>query len=127
MTLAQRYSLYFSLEIQSTDQRKYREEPAIESVVSSMMERIVSTVEMSENKNIANVENSDKVVKKARNRRDQEKLRQYTASFIAEVIGEYESRMKDDEIAMLYRINRSLVCSESILLFSVKYFFLRHF
>ena len=82
---------------------------------------------MSENKNIANVENSDKVVKKARNRRDQEKLRQYTASFIAEVIGEYESRMKDDEIAMLYRINRSLVCSESILLFSVKYFFLRHF
>ena len=92
-----------------------------------MMERIVRTVEMSENKNIANVENSDKVVKKARNRRDQEKLRQYTASLKAEVIEEYESRMKDDEITMLYRINRSLVCSESILLFSVKYFFLRHF
>ena len=65
MTLAQRYSLYFSLEIQSKDQRKFREEPAIESVVSSVMERIVSTVEMSENRNMANVENSDKVVKMA--------------------------------------------------------------
>ena len=90
------YSLYFSLEIQSTDQRKFREEPAIESVVSSVMERIVSTVEMSENRNIANVENSVKIVKKATNRRGQEKGRQYTVSFKAEVIGEHEFRMKDD-------------------------------
>ena len=70
-----------------------------------MMERIVSTVEMSENKNIANVENSDKVVKKATNRRGQEKRRQNTASFKAEVIGEYESGMKDDDVVMFYRIN----------------------
>ena len=102
MTSAQRYSLYFSLEIQSTDQRKYREEPAIESVVSSMMERIVSTVEMSENRNIANVENSEKVVKEATNRSVQEKRRQYTASFKAEVLGEYQFGMKDDDVAMLY-------------------------
>ena len=39
---------------------KIREEPAIELVVSSVMERIVSTVEMGENGNIANVENSNK-------------------------------------------------------------------
>ena len=89
MTLAQRYSLYFSLEIQSKDQRKFSEEPATESVVSSVMERIVSTVEMSENRNIANVENSDKVVKKATYRTSQEKRRQYTASLKVEVIGEY--------------------------------------
>ena len=69
-----------------------------------MMERIVTTVEMSENKNIA-VENSDKVVKKATNRRGQEKRRQNTASFKAEVIGEYESGMKDDDVVMFYRIN----------------------
>ena len=43
------------------------------------MKRIASTIEMSENRNITNVENSDKVVKKATNRRDQEKRRQYTA------------------------------------------------
>ena len=73
--------------------------------------------------NIPNVENSKKVVKKATKRRGQEKRRQYTASFKAEVIGEYESRMKDDDVAMLYRINRSFVCSENILLFSMKYFF----
>ena len=127
MTLSQRYRLYFKLEIQSTDQRKFREKPAIESVVPSVMERIVSTVEMGENRNIANVENSGKVVKKATNRRGQEKRRQYTASFKAEVIGEYKSGMKDDDVAMLYRINQSLVCSENILLFSLKYFFLRHF
>ena len=123
MTLAQRYSLYFSLEIQSKDQRKFREEPAIESVVSLVMERIVSTVEMSENRNMANVENSDKVVKMATNRRDQEKHTLYTVSFKAEVIGEYESGMKDDDVAIFYRINRSLVCSEKVLLFSLKYFF----
>ena len=69
-----------------------------ESVVSSVMERIVSTVEISENRNIANVENSDKVVKKATNRRGQEKRRQYTDSFKAEVIGKYESRMKNDDV-----------------------------
>ena len=46
-----------------------------------MMERIVSTVEMSENRSIANVENSDKVVKKATNRRGQETCRQYTTPF----------------------------------------------
>ena len=68
---AQRYSL----EIQSTDQRKFREEPAIESILSLVMEGIVSTVEMTENRNIANEENSDKVVKKAANRRRQEKRR----------------------------------------------------
>ena len=71
----------------------------------------------------ANEENSDKVVKKATNRRRQEKRRQYTALFKAEVIGEYESGMKDDDVAMLYRINRSLVSSENIILFSLKYFF----
>ena len=43
------------------------------------MERIVSTVEMSENRNIANVANRDKVVKKATNIRGQEKRRLYTA------------------------------------------------
>ena len=63
------------------DQQKFHEEPAVESVVFSMMERIVSTVEMSENRSIANVENSDKVVKKATNRRGQETCRQYTTSF----------------------------------------------
>ena len=77
----------------------------IDSVVSSVMEGIVSTVEMSENRNIASVENSDKVVKKAINTRGQEKHRQYTASFKAKVIGEHESGMKDDDVAMLYRIN----------------------
>ena len=35
----------------------------------------------------------------------------------AEAIEEYESGMKDDDVAMLYRINQSLVCSENILLF----------
>ena len=56
------------MEIQSTDQRKFGKEPLIESVVSSVTERIASTVEMSENRNIANVENSDKAVKNATNR-----------------------------------------------------------
>ena len=102
---------------------KFCEEPAIESVVSLVMEQIVSSVEMSENRNILNVENSDKVVKKATNRRGQEKRRESTASFKAGVIGEYESGMKDDDVSILYRINRSLVCSENVLLFSLKYFF----
>ena len=48
------------------------------------------------------MENSDKVVKKTKNRRGQEKRRQYTVSFKAEVIGEHGSGMKDDNIAMLY-------------------------
>ena len=92
------------------------------------MERIVSSIEMSKNRNILNVENIDKVVKKATNRRGPEKRRESTASFKAGVIGEYESGMKDDDVSMLYRINRSLVCSENVLLFSLKYvFFLRDF
>ena len=49
---------------------------------------------MSENRNIANVENSDKVVKKTTNRRGHEKRRQDTASFTAKVIVEYESGRK---------------------------------
>ena len=53
------------------------------------MEQIVTTVEMSENRNIANVENSDKVVKKATYRTSQEKRRQYTFSLKVEVIGAY--------------------------------------
>ena len=67
------------------------------------MERIVSTVEMSENRSIADVENSDKVVKKATKRRGQEKRRQYTASFKTKFIAEYESGMKDNNVAVLYR------------------------
>ena len=63
------------MEIQSTDQRKFGKEPLIESVVSSVTERIASTVEMSENRNIANVENSDKAVKNATNRSGQGKRR----------------------------------------------------
>ena len=54
------------------------------------MERIVGTIEMSESRNIVNIENSDKVVTKATNRRGQKKKnkrRQDTASFKAEVIG----------------------------------------
>ena len=69
------------------------------------MEQIVSTVEMSEKRSIAEVENSDKEVKKATKRRGQEKLRQYTASFKTEFIAEYESGMKDNNVAMLYRKN----------------------
>ena len=68
------------------------------------------------------MENSDKVVKKATNTRGQEKRRQYTASFKAKVIGEHESGMKDDDVAMLCQINRSLACRKNILLFSLKYF-----
>ena len=101
MRLDQRYSSYFSLEIQSTDQRKFREEPAIESVVSSVMERIVNTVEMSENRNIANVENSDKVVNKATNRRSQEKRRQYIASFKAKVLGNMNLELKTTTLQCL--------------------------
>ena len=54
---------------------------------------------MNENINIANVEN---VVKKTTNRRGQEKCRQYTASFKAEVVEEHESGMKEIDIVMLY-------------------------
>ena len=85
MTLAQRYSSYFSLKIQSTDQQKFHDEPVIESIVSSLIERIVSTVEMNGNRNNANVGNSDKVIKETTNRRGQEKCRQYTALFKAKV------------------------------------------
>ena len=40
------------------------------------MERIVGTIEMSESRNIVNIENSDKVVTKATNRRGQKKKKQ---------------------------------------------------
>ena len=39
------------------------------------MERIVGTIEMSESRNIVNIENSDKVVTKATNRRGQKKTK----------------------------------------------------
>ena len=98
------------MEIRSKDQGKFREEPAIESVVSSLMQRMISRVEKSKSRNVINVENCENEVKKSFNRRGQEKCRQYTASFKTEVIGEYESEMKDQDVVMLYRVNRSLVC-----------------
>ena len=109
---------YFSLEIQSKDQQKFCEEPAIESVVSSLMEQMISTVEKSESRNVINLGNCDNEVKKSSNRRGQEKRRQCTASFKAEVIGEYESGMKDQDVAMLYQVNRSLLCHKIMFCFS---------
>ena len=75
---------------------------------------------MNQNRNIANVEN---VVKKTINRRGQEKRRQYTASFKAEVVEEHESGMKEIDIVMLYRINRSLVCSKNFSFIFIEVFF----
>ena len=75
------------MEIQSPDQRKFSEKPVIESVISSVMEQIVIIVRIRENRNIANVENSDKAVKKATNRRGQEKRRQYTVLFKVKLLG----------------------------------------
>ena len=80
------------------------------------MEQMISTVEKSESRNFINVENCENEVKKSSNRRVQEKRRQYTASFKAEVIGEYESGMKD--VAMLYLENQSLVCHKIMFCFS---------
>ena len=45
------------------------------------MERIVGTIEMSESRNIVNIENSDKVVTKATNRRGQKKTKQTQAGY----------------------------------------------
>ena len=108
---------YFSLEIQSKDQRKFCEEPATELVVSSLMEQMISTVEKSESRNVINVENCENEVKKSSNRRGQEKHRQYTTLFKAKIIGEYESGMKDQDVAMLYRVNSLLVCHKINVLF----------
>ena len=66
---------------------KLCEEPGIESVVSLVMEQIVSSVEMSENRNILNVENSDKVVKKATNRRGQKNVESLLPPLKPELLG----------------------------------------
>ena len=65
----------------------------------------------------------ENVVKKTTNRRGQEKCRQYTASFKAEVVEEHESGMKEIDIVMLYWINRSLVCSKNFSFIFTEVFF----
>ena len=56
--------------MQSTDQRKFQEEPAIESVVSALVGQMINTIEQNERK--VNEENTEK---NPSNRRGQEKRR----------------------------------------------------
>ena len=52
--------------MQAADQRKIREEPAIESVVSALLGRMISTIEKSESKEV-NEENIETAEKKPSN------------------------------------------------------------
>ena len=82
----------------------------MESVVSSVVERLVGAVER-------NVDGEQRTTQKLLDesnplktrRRGQNKRRQYTASFKSDVIQEYEAGVKAEDIAVQFNINRSLV------------------